>query len=493
MIRKPSFKILVIVYGGLTVLSAYLIGSNYLNELHQAEESTLSKLYGIASTLGQQLDHEALDSLYNRYPLTGDTSGITQDATWQMYCGLFQRAVEINGLKTPIYTLSLDPHSNAFYGGVASNGAATYGWHYQSPPQKLHEIYLVGGTIPRFTDDHGTWLSAVYPLKNVNGHVFAVVEADYPFDSFIAEARTHALGNLLVSVMVMLVIGTVTYPVLRQILLSEERSKLALEEAKNSLQEKNDEVKSSLEYARTIQETILPKPAELDGFFKHWLVFNRPRDIVSGDFYWFHQLDESRALIAVSDCTGHGVPGALMSIMGHGYLSEIVIEQRVESPAEILERLDLKIHETFAGRASEPSKGTDGMDLGICLVNKSDGTVTFAGARRPLTVISDNPPKHISGIKRGIGEHFLADHVRFENTVVPLSDNSTYYLYTDGLQDQFGGENSKKLLKTRLTDWLAQLREFPPELHSEMLQTRFAEWRGDNPQVDDICLFGFKA
>lgn len=492
MVRKPSVRIFIIVYGGLAVLSAYLIGSNYVRQLDQAEKSTLSKLYGIASTLSQQVSRDALSELYTQFPLNGDTSGISQSPVWKMYCDLFKDAVEINQLKTPIYTLSYDSVSDAFLGGVASNGSATYGWEYKSPPNELRKVYNTGGTIPPFSDDHGTWLSAVYPLKDKNGKVFAVVEADYPFDSFIEEARSEAMRDLMVSVLVMLIIGAITYPVLGQVLNSEERSKLALAEAKDRLQEKNDEVMSSLEYARTIQETMLPTSSEMGQFFGHSFVLNRPRDIVSGDFYWFHQLDEKRALIAVADCTGHGVPGALMSIMGHGYLNEVVIEQKVDSPAEILERLDQKIHETFTDQGSDPSKGTDGMDLGICLVDRGLNTITFAGARRPLTITCVEQNVHVSGAKRGIGEHFLADQVRFENTVLELRNDCMYYLYTDGMQDQFGGENSKKLLRKRLTDWLSELKDLPDDLHLETLQTRFSEWKGENPQIDDVCLAGFR-
>lgn len=409
-----------------------------------------------------------------------------------MYCDLFRDAVEINQLKTPIYTLSYDSLNDVFWGGVASNGAETYGWKYKSPPHKLREVYLEGGTIPPFRDEHGTWLSAVYPLKDIEGNVFAVVEADYPFDSFKVEARSEAIRNAFVSLLVMLVVGAITYPVLRQVLNSEERSKLALAEAKDNLQEKNDEVMSSLEYARTIQETMLPTQAEMSAFFSHCFVFNRPRDIVSGDFYWFHQLDENRALIAVADCTGHGVPGALMSIMGHSYLNEIVVEQKIDSPAEILERLDQKIHQTFTDQGSDPTKGTDGMDLGICLVDRSSEKIIFSGARRPLTIVCLSENEHITGAKRGIGEHFLADQVPFVNTTLELKTDCTYYLYSDGLQDQFGGTESKKLLRKRLTNWLTEMSNLSAELHLETVQIRFVEWRGNNPQVDDICLIGFR-
>ena len=479
------------VYSGLIALATYLIVHNYYKQLQQAEESTLSKLYGIASTLSEQVNREAIEGVFQAFPLEGDTTGLSQNGVYQMYQQLFQRAVESNRLKTPIYTLTYDSTANTFTGGIASNGGSTYGWHYKSPPSRLKEVYYTGGTIPRFEDDHGSWLSAVCPLKNSNGDVFAVIEADYPFDSFLEEARNELLGNLLVSILVMLVIGAIIYPMLNQILSEEERSKLALEEASDLIRTKNEEIVSSLEYARTIQDTMLPDDEELSTFFSNYMVFNRPRDIVSGDFYWFHQLDDSKALIAVADCTGHGVPGALMSIVGHSYLNEIVVEQKTTSPAKILERLNDKIKVTFAQNGGSEKDGTDGMDVGICLIDKANDTITFAGARRPLTIIDNGNSDQVRGARRGIGEHYLSSDTPFENTTLSLNHNATYYLDSDGLQDQFGGPKHKKLMRKQEISWFKELHDISPDLREEWLHTRFTEWKGQNPQIDDICVVGF--
>lgn len=489
---RPAVRIYLVVYGGLITLSAYLIGHNYQRQLQQAEESTLSRLYGIASTLSQQVDRDAIEGVFEEFPLGGDTAGISQNAVLKMYSELFQRTVESNGLKTPIYTLTYDSLSGRFFGGIASNGTATYGWHYKSPPTKLKEIYASGGSIPRFEDDHGTWLTAVCPLINSKGHVFAVIEADYPFDTFLEEARNELFGSLLISLLVMLGVGAITYPFLNQILSAEERSKQALEVANEQIKEKNDEVVSSLEYARTIQETMLPSSSELGAFFSECFVFNLPRDIVSGDFYWFHQLDADTALVAVADCTGHGVPGALMSIMGHSYLNEVVIEQGIHSPKTILERLNKKIQETFSTDGDNDAEdGSDGMDLGICLISKGENRLTFAGARRPLTIIDNGTTTHIAGTRRGIGEHYLTTELPFENTEVQLTPTAAYYLFSDGMQDQFGGEKGKKLMRKRLNQWFTEMGQLPEELKVDWLQTKFLEWRSDHPQVDDICILGF--
>ena len=284
----------------------------------------------------------------------------------------------------------------------------------------------------------------------------------------------------------------ITYPLLNQILSAEERAKSALESANKEIKEKSDEVVSSLEYARTIQETMLPSAEEMSGFLSQCVVFNRPRDIVSGDFYWFHQLNEDQALIAVADCTGHGVPGALMSIMGHSYLNEIVTEQSIHSPAQVLERLNEKIKETFNTRRIGKTEGTDGMDLGLCLISKKENQLTFAGARRPLTIIDSGTLRHVSATRRGIGEHYLSTDLPFENVTINIIPDTTFYMYTDGMQDQFGGPNAKKLMRKELCSWFMELESISIDLREEWLQTRLLEWKGIQPQIDDICIVGFR-
>lgn len=245
-----------------------------------------------------------------------------------------------------------------------------------------------------------------------------------------------------------------------------------------------------MEYARTIQETMLPTPEEMKLFLSECMVFNKPRDIVSGDFYWFHQLDQDCALIAVVDCTGHGVPGALMSIMGHSYLNELVLENGLRSPAEILERLNEKIKLTFCEKGNH-TDGTDGMDVGICLVNKAVGKVTFAGARRPLTLVAENGTEQVKGTRRGIGEHYLSKQVPFEETEIAIEPGVMYYLCTDGLQDQFGGPESKKLMRSRVQEWLVGLQCIASGKKSSRLDELFSNWKNDTPQIDDVCVIGF--
>jgi serine phosphatase RsbU (regulator of sigma subunit) len=180
-----------------------------------------------------------------------------------------------------------------------------------------------------------------------------------------------------------------------------------------------------------------------------------------------------------------------MSIMGHSYLNEIVVEQRTTSPAEILERLNEKIEETFGQKDNGRKNGTDGMDAGLCLVDKHAEQIVFAGARRPLTIIHQGGSEQVHGTRRGIGEHYLTSDTPFQNNAVELVSGAMYYICSDGLQDQFGGPNQKKLMRKKVIGWLKEMEQMPANLREEWLDTRFNEWKGANAQIDDICVLGF--
>ena len=490
-LKNFSVRILAVVYGGLILLTAYFIYTGYTNHLKVAQNGALSTLNGIVSTLVLRVDGDSLEAVIRNYPFSEyDTVPFTDSRLSQLNATL-KEAQKHNKLTTPIYTLTHDTIQDYFFIGAASNGQEPYGFHYDTPPKELYNAYYQGGSIPAFEDDHGSWLSALHPIYNSSGLQVGALQVDYPLIQFITYARTDALKNMGIALFLFTLVGLFLYSSLRNILIAEQAVKTEIEEAKEKLEQKNNEVRSSIEYALTIQDSILPSAQEMSTFFDELLIFNRPRDIVSGDFYWFHQLDPDRALLALADCTGHGVPGALMSIMGNNYLNDAISEHNLTSPAEILEHLDVRINKTFRHNDSSVLPN-NGMDIGICLIDKTKQEITYAGARRPITVVTAENFNVEPCTRRGIGEHYLAEHLPFSNTTIQLDSKSTYYVYSDGLQDQFGGKNNGKLLKKRLTGWLQLLSAVAVDNRETKLQDLYLEWKGSNEQVDDICLIGFK-
>ena len=491
-IKRFGLQIFMVVFGALILLAYHFIRTGYTNHLKVAQQGALATLDGIVSTLVSQIDGDTLEAVFAEFPLEAFDTIPFESKSLEKLNELLAAVQELNHLSTPIYTLTQKGLSNTFYVGAASNGYEPYGFPYTTPPKALLNAYAHGGTIPPFEDEHGSWLSAIHPITNSSGKQIAALQVDYPLDEFIMYAEDDAVKNICFTAILLSVVGLILFSVLRRIIRQEELSKHNLEQAKNEIAEKNAEVTSSIEYARTIQETMLPTKTELNGFFPNCMVFNRPRDIVSGDFYWFYQLDDNRALIAVADCTGHGVPGAIMSMMGHNYLNQAVLDCKLEKPSEILEFLDTKIGVAFQKEGSD-EHGTDGMDIGICLMDKLNRTMFFSGARRPLTIVCPFESRDVAGIRRGIGEQYLCENLPFVDLEIPLKNQETYFLYSDGLQDQFGGEKSGKLMRKRLIPWLEKISKSPTEAQTTELQKLYEHWKGSNPQVDDICLLGFGA
>ena len=276
---------------------------------------------------------------------------------------------------------------------------------------------------------------------------------------------------------------------------------------KEVIEEKNKDITASITYALKIQEAILPREEELKTSLKEYFVFYKPRDIISGDFYWFSKKD-NLIFIAAADCTGHGVPGALMSMLGNSFLNEIVNESNIYNPADILDLLRLKVIKTLRQRETNTK---DGMDIALCVINTQLREVNFAGAFNPVyitTSVNDNANKDFDvHVNEFIPEKYLkimsAD--RFPVGIVEGQQNNTFtnkkyhyhpgdclYLFSDGLADQFGGAQGKKYKTKQLKDLLLIVSGY--DMDDQLLNIRqdFENWKGAHEQVDDILMIGIK-
>lgn len=481
----------IAVYLGLTVLSGYFIHTGYFGGLKMAEQAELGRLKSITATLVMQMNAEELVELFNRFPyLNSDTVLLNRDSIFQKYVALLHAAYVANGLKTPIYTLARSPVSQQLHIGVASSGAAAYGLHYESHVEEHVHVYATGGVIARYEDDYGTWLSALCPIVDDEGNVVAALEADIPFDSFIMYAREDLLRSALYALLLFVLVGLALTVFIRRVLQEDAANRKALDEAHLRIARKKEDLESSIRYALQIQANIYPTEEELREFFSEHTVLNMPHGVVSGDFHWFKRLDADRALVAVSDCTGHGVPGALMSIMGNNFLNGGILLGHA-TPKALLQHMDQRVCETFHSNGS----ATDGMDIGICLIDRKEATLTYCGAKRPLTIITeDGKVTSLQGARRSIGQgKLLGDSFPFEETVLQIDAKAAYFMYSDGLQDQFGGAKNRKVGHKRLLEWLIEMAAAPLTVSaSESLRKRFIAWQGNEEQTDDISLMGFR-
>jgi serine phosphatase RsbU (regulator of sigma subunit) len=265
--------------------------------------------------------------------------------------------------------------------------------------------------------------------------------------------------------------------------------KVEIEKSKLVAEEKNKNITDSITYAKRIQQAQLPKMDEIHASFPDCFILFKPKDIVSGDFYFFYK-NEHSVFIAVADCTGHGVPGALMSMIGSEKLNDAV--SLSSDPSEILNRLNKGIKTSL--RQSESLDSTkDGMDIALCSVNKKDYRLKYAGANRPLWVIRNgqNTIEEIKATKKAIGG-FTEDNQQFSTHEIKLQERDTFYIFSDGYADQFGGEYGKKVMTRKFKEVLLEVRDKPMFEQEIYLDSFIESWKAGAEQVDDILVIGVR-
>jgi len=253
---------------------------------------------------------------------------------------------------------------------------------------------------------------------------------------------------------------------------------------------KNKEMIDSINYAKEIQNAVLPKESYMQQFFSETFLINMPKDIVSGDFYWCAQRG-SKFIVAVGDCTGHGVPAALISMMGYNKLNHIVNIIGLTKPSHILEQLDFEIREAFKKEDSEHVI-PDGMDIAICAIDRKNNMVEFSGANRPLYYLKNDKLEIIKGSKKSIGGISEDIDTDFTNHTISKDTIESIYLFTDGFMDQFGGIQGKKFLCKRFRELISSTRIYTMKEQQELLIDALNDWKGEREQTDDICLLGIR-
>lgn len=266
----------------------------------------------------------------------------------------------------------------------------------------------------------------------------------------------------------------------------------ALEIAKQreELSVKNKNIMDSINYAKRIQEAMLPSEYLFRKLLPNSFIFYKPKDVVSGDFYWVTE-KESKIFIAAVDCTGHGVPGAFMSIIGFDLLRNITKEQGIENPAQILNLLNLGINETFSKHANE-STIKDGMDVSLLVIDRNLKSLEYAGAFNPLYIARDNKIIDIKGNRFAVGKLEGNESLKFDNHNVKYKNNDTIYIFSDGYADQFGGPVGKKFKFRRFRHLLLTICSLPLIKQKNFLEENFESWKGQLEQVDDILVIGIK-
>jgi serine phosphatase RsbU (regulator of sigma subunit) len=264
-----------------------------------------------------------------------------------------------------------------------------------------------------------------------------------------------------------------------------------IEKANAELEIKNKDITDSIIYSRRIQGALMPVEDKVKSLFADAFVLYRPRDIVSGDFYWAEAWGEY-VLLAAADCTGHGVPGALLSVVGINLLNQSLHVNGIYKPAPVLNALSRGMKKALIKNPDDIMQLGDGMDIALIAVDTKRNKLFFAGANNPMWLIRNGEVTEIKPDKKPVGNYIIDNNEQFTEHEMDLCKGDMIYLFTDGFADQFGGENGKKFKYKQLKELLVSIAAEPAKAQSDVLNSKFLSWKGNHEQVDDVLLIGVR-
>jgi len=274
----------------------------------------------------------------------------------------------------------------------------------------------------------------------------------------------------------------------RRLLREKESAYEKIERQREELENKNRNITDSLIYASYMQQALLPSEDYFKSIVPDSFIFFKPKDIVSGDFYWITKKD-GKIFVVAADCTGHGVPGALMSMIGVELLNKIILDQNILNPAEILEILARGISRTFRNQSDSKDLLMDGIDIGLCAIDEHRAELQYSGAFFPLYLIRDNKLTEIKGDRFSAGARH---QVSFTNNSMIILPGDIMYLFSDGYSDQFGGPANKKFMYRRFRHLLLTIHKFPLEEQKSIINDSIEVWKNGHDQVDDMIVIGIR-
>jgi serine phosphatase RsbU (regulator of sigma subunit) len=264
---------------------------------------------------------------------------------------------------------------------------------------------------------------------------------------------------------------------------------IELKEAYDIIEEKNNDITSSINYARRIQHAILPKPSEISGLNEKIFMLYLPKDIISGDFYWFSRVGK-KLIVTAGDCTGHGVPGALMSMLGISFLEEIVNNRMITESGLILNELRKEVQRALHQKGIR-DEAKDGMDVSLCVIDKTKNMIQYSGANNNLYLMRNGELIEFHADRMPIGIYDIVDR-DFTSHNIPSLPGDAIYMFSDGYADQFGGPNHKKFKYTTLKTLLIGIHKLPLAEQKQILEKQFFDWKGNSEQIDDVLILGMK-
>lgn len=305
-----------------------------------------------------------------------------------------------------------------------------------------------------------------------------------------ARSKTQILIYILIGIALMLLLSIYMFLRTRSLKNKISLQHNKLEEKNIIIEEKNKDITDSIHYAKRIQEAMMPAQEQISQILPNSFVFYKPKDIVSGDFYWMERFGK-QIFVAAVDCTGHGVPGAFMSIVGSNLLNQALNEHAITQPASILNSVRKNLIKKLR-KSNDDSSIKDGMDASLVAINEEEKMLEFAGAYNPLWLIRKGELIEIKADKTPIGINIYDQEKPFTNHKIELFKGDMVYLFSDGFADQFGGEHGKKYKYKQLQNKLISIHNLSLQGQQSELETEFNKWKGELEQVDDVLIIGIR-
>ena len=297
-------------------------------------------------------------------------------------------------------------------------------------------------------------------------------------------------GSIIISIILLFILSQTRILVkTRKLLREKEQAYALIELQKVELEMRDKDITDSLIYAQRIQEALLPSESYFRNHFADSFILFKPKNIVSGDFYWIGEKGD-KIFIVAADCTGHGVPGALMSMIGLEIVEKTINEDNIEIPSKILAVMNKGLEKTFSREKNIGTIIRDGMDIGLCVIDRIRKRVQYAGAFFPLYLIRNGSLVEILADKIIIGMN--PDGLPYTDHEIDLMEDDIFYIFSDGYVDQFGGTENKKFMYRRFRYLLLTIHNFPVNDQKTILDDNMKTWMGTNEQVDDIMVIGFR-
>lgn len=487
IVGNLATRMMLIIYVSIVLITLFFIIFSYFNELELQESRQYDKLKALVSAASVHIDGDEHEKLMNRYDSVEDSLAIRTDSFYVAMSQQMGEVVKLNEL-SPMYTLVYNEELDSFLYGIRSDNFIDFKNTYKLTPKELVEGMETGGVIPKYETENGTWLSAFHPIRNSEGEVVAIVEADIDFQEFQTIVNERYMKEVMIAVIVIFLFALFLIPYTRKVLNEEERQRLTLLNQKILIESKNRDLMDSIRYALKIQTAILPPVQifgenQLDGF-----IYHRAKDVVAGDFYWIERHGDY-LFMAVADCTGHGVPGAILSLICSNSLNRAVDLMKLTDTGEILDACRKMIIRRLDSGKDQMS---DGMDVALCRLNVKTLELQYSGANNPVYLFKQNLEELIilSPDKQPCGNY--PAQRPFKSETIQLHKNDFIFMFTDGFADQFGGSNGKKFKYAAFKQILLENVDKSASDQRQLLENTLIDWMQEYEQVDDICVMGVR-